>query len=590
MGESETEPLSSPEDDNSPQDNEYYCFLNVPRDASQTEITAAYKRLARNFHPDKHQDEAKRAQAEQLFTKLKKCYEVLSDPHKRAIYDCLGKEGLEEDGWAVVPRTKTPREIREEYENLARVREERRLQQRTNPVSRFELKVDATDLFDRYLYDAEYDDLIPSDMPHFEVSKLSMSSAIQAPLTNTDVASLRGSLTTSNGKGSGKFTTSYKRINTATSWQEASLTLGDGVGVDTVIYRRLANRLFINMSGSVQLVRHDIKPGFTCSLENHLDAHTVGYLTYTTNLGVFESEDRYFVEEEASGMETTISRTTASYSAVARLQLGIPYTYATLSLTKPFKDKKNHLRVAFKVGTFGAILEYGVKEQITEHSSLGATVEVGYPVGVTVRILLKRDSQTYLFPFHLSDDIILQPIFYGTFVPLLCWFTAKKLILEPREARAKEKERLKRMEANREKVAEAKREALATCNLMTERYRRILREEEEKGGLVLITALYGILANDKGEMKKEVKNFDPKEPALSDSYVDISLPVQYCVEDSRLILWEGGKDSLPGVWDPVPGEVKYILIKYKYQNTLHQVFQPEQEEIRLPKNSHRISS
>ncbi len=59
----------------------------------------------------------------------------------------------------------------------------------------------------------------------------------QAPLTNTDVASLRGSLTTSNGKGSGKFTTSYKRINTATSWQEASLTLGDGVGVDTVIYR-----------------------------------------------------------------------------------------------------------------------------------------------------------------------------------------------------------------------------------------------------------------------------------------------------------------------------------------------------------------
>ena len=37
------------------------------------------------------------------------------------------------------------------------------------------------------------------------------------------------------------------------------------------------------------------------------------------------------------------------------------------------------------------------------------------------------------------------------------------------------------------------------------------------------------------------------------SFVDISLPVQYCVEDSRLILWEGGKDSLPGVWDPVPG-------------------------------------
>ena len=39
----------------------------------------------------------------------------------------------------------------------------------------------------------------------------------------------------------------------------------------------------------------------------------VGYLTYTTNLGIFENENSYFVEEEASGMETTISRTTARY-------------------------------------------------------------------------------------------------------------------------------------------------------------------------------------------------------------------------------------------------------------------------------------
>ncbi len=37
----------------------------------------------------------------------------------------------------------------------------------------------------------------------------------------------------------------------------------------------------------------------------------------------------------------------------------------------------------------------------------------GFPVGVTVRIKLQRASQTYVFPFHLSDEVILQPIFYG---------------------------------------------------------------------------------------------------------------------------------------------------------------------------------
>ena len=48
------------------------------------------------------------------------CPLVLNDPHKRAIYDCLGKEGLQEQGWEIVQRTRTPQEIREEYDRLAR--------------------------------------------------------------------------------------------------------------------------------------------------------------------------------------------------------------------------------------------------------------------------------------------------------------------------------------------------------------------------------------------------------------------------------------------------------------------------------------
>ena len=47
-------------------------------------------------------------------------YPVLSDPHMRAIYDNLGVAGLQTQGWEIVQRTKTPNEIREEYERLAR--------------------------------------------------------------------------------------------------------------------------------------------------------------------------------------------------------------------------------------------------------------------------------------------------------------------------------------------------------------------------------------------------------------------------------------------------------------------------------------
>ena len=88
-----------------------------------------------------HQDRDKRAKAELLFSKLKHAHEVLTDPHKRAIYDCLGEAGLAEQAWEVVTRVRTPQEIREEYETIAQAREERRLQQLTNPTSSMSMTV-----------------------------------------------------------------------------------------------------------------------------------------------------------------------------------------------------------------------------------------------------------------------------------------------------------------------------------------------------------------------------------------------------------------------------------------------------------------
>ena len=58
--------------------------------------------------------------------------EVLIDPYKRAIYDSVGVKGLEQNELQLVVRSKTPQEIREDYERLSREREERRLEKLTN--------------------------------------------------------------------------------------------------------------------------------------------------------------------------------------------------------------------------------------------------------------------------------------------------------------------------------------------------------------------------------------------------------------------------------------------------------------------------
>jgi hypothetical protein len=73
-----------------PPDRTLYVLLNVPANASPADIRVAFRRLSRQFHPDKHTDPVDKAAANDTFTRIKEAHEILSSDKLRRVYDAFG--------------------------------------------------------------------------------------------------------------------------------------------------------------------------------------------------------------------------------------------------------------------------------------------------------------------------------------------------------------------------------------------------------------------------------------------------------------------------------------------------------------------
>ncbi|KOB73460.1 DnaJ-17, partial [Operophtera brumata] len=433
------------EGDNVLLEENYYQLLNVSKTATSDEINSAYRRMSRMFHPDKHATDRANQQkwAEQVFNKVKEAYEVLSDSHKRAIYDTLGNGSV--------------------------------------------------NISNRYL---------------------------------------------SSEKG----------------WTELECGIGNGPLLGFKLFRSLSRMMFLNCGTVMQFTPRGISPSFFSN------AHSVGYLTYRAG-------------SQGSSMSTIYVRDSERYHSNVAIQIGKPHSFASMSLMWKLPSYDMKLRLALKGGTFGAIVEYGAEKKVSQNNSVSAAVMVGVPSGVILKLKWTNSSQTIVVPIQLCEEVVPSPVFYATVVPIVSWLILRKLVLDPIAKEREQRNKIRSMEANFERLQEMQRQARATVELMKATFTRIRSDEEKKKGLVILKALYGKLPQDCSS--HPVTEPSPGDVPTAESplgyaeVIDVTIPLQCLIKDSRLELLDASKSELPGFYDPCVGEAKHLTVQYMFHANLH---------------------
>lgn len=200
---------------------------------------------------------------------------------------------------------------------------------------------------------------------------------------------------------------------------------------------------------------------------------------------------------------------------------------------------------------------------MSKYSSVAAHVSLGVPSGVYLKLKVIRSSQTFVFPIHISEDIIPAAVFYATTTPVLVWFLIKKVVIDPMNADQKRREMEKTREVNKQRTADRQREAQAAVELMSATYQRNRDDELRRHGLIIERAAYGKLDD-------------------AATTIDVTIPLQCLVKGSKLLISVDTKSELPGFYDPCVGEDKQLKVDYLYRDQPFQATIKDEEPLRLP--------
>ncbi|KRZ57062.1 DnaJ -like protein subfamily C member 11 [Trichinella nativa] len=510
-------------------EEDYYAIFNIPRNANQEEITRAFRRLSLFSHPDRFKTIEEKSAARIYFEKYQRIYEVLSDPEKRLIYDSVGEKGLQIEGWEIIPRQKGVAEIRAEARRIVRLHELEILDKLSRPKGSFNLFIDAT-----------------QNLSTFEVKGISCSQSVMFPWTTNSNFFASAVVNSMNGVGSGKFSGGFRsRTFDTISW-EMIVEYADEMSC-----RMKLSRLFLNL----------LEIGIECGIVKD-GSHYFGGVFMDVSRSLSENVTGIISAKAGTqcSVTTTLNYSVGQFNMAVASTVGVPASMLAATCVFSSADKSNIVGTTMKFGTMGLIWSH-TQQHTVSNTSIQSVVQLHYPVGAYFSIKVKRANQVYQMNFTLFEDEFGTEALGIALLLQLATYSLHRFILKPCIKKIWNKfmkpsyDDDVKYSANQAKHEEHE----ALIQLMRKEAVRLTAAEEQRKGLVITDASYGCnRPND----------------------INVTVPLQLLVRNSKLIIQKDvDKNSLNGFYDPFPYEQKWLKIRYKFRDHLHECIISEHDAI-----------
>lgn len=218
------------------------------------------------------------------------------------------------------------------------------------------------------------------------------------------------------------------------------------------------------------------------------------------------------------------------------------------------KSLKKSVKHIFR--SFGIDISGYVEKRFSRTTNLTLSFSISFN-RVQISLALSRLNHYICIPFVISDIPTLSSTFISILAPTIFNFLYDFTI--------------DKLSGSKKNNVNQKEQAKNFIEVMGEEIKKKQEEERNKQGLVILKAFYGNLP-------------DHSDYELSETIIDITLPLQYMVKDSKLFLDESSKSNLMGSYDPCPSIPKSLEITYMFNNEIHKIKIKDNEQLKIPFN------